>query len=61
MSIPRQMTHPKTVEDCDFALSEVNRFLDHYEDESIDQFRVYIDMVLDLRLDLVRYCREFEL
>jgi hypothetical protein len=55
------MTHPKTVEDCDFALSEVNRFLDHYEDESIDQFSVYIDMVLDLRLDLVRYCREFEL
>lgn len=48
------MTHPETVEDCDFALSEVNRFLDHYQYETIDQFRAYIDMVLDLRLDLAR-------
>jgi hypothetical protein len=55
------MTHPETVEDCDFALSHIVKFLDRYPGEGIDQFRAYIDMVLDLRLDLVRYYRGFKL
>lgn len=61
MPIPRQMTHPETVEDCDFALSSIAGFLAKYPDESIKQFEVYLDMVLDLRLDLARYCRGFEI
>jgi hypothetical protein len=55
------MTHPETVEDCDFALSSIAGFLAKYPDESIKQFEVYLDMVLDLRLDLARYCRGFEI
>jgi hypothetical protein len=61
MIAPRQMTHPKSVKDCDYALSQINRFLDLNKDEDINQFMEYINMVLDLRIDLVRCCREFEL
>lgn len=61
MPIPRQMTHPETVDDCDFALAGIAGFLDKYPDEDIRQFEVYVDMVLDLRLDLVMHCRGFEL
>jgi hypothetical protein len=55
------MTHPSTVEDCDSALRSINRFLDDNNDEDIGQFMIYIDMLLDLRLDAVRGYREFEL
>jgi hypothetical protein len=55
------MTHPSTVEDCDSALRSINRFLDDNNDEDIGQFMIYIDMLLDLRLDAARGCREFEL
>jgi hypothetical protein len=61
MIAPRQMTHPSTVEDCDSALRSINRFLDDNNDEDIGQFMIYIDMLLDLRLDAARGCREFEL
>ena len=52
---------PSTVEDCDSALRSINRFLDDNNDEDIGQFMIYIDMLLDLRLDAVRGYRGFEL
>jgi hypothetical protein len=61
MIAPRQMIHPTTVEDCDSALRSINRFLDDNKDEDIDQFMIYIDMLLDLRLDAVRDYKGFEL